>query len=403
MPPVPATQPSASVITTEGDILAWLGSLGDTHEVLLPHHERDGAWRFRPLPAPSPADAGAALSPAGGYHPTQTPPGKVFAPARDVLFTFRTTEDGAFEATPSLDATPRVLAGVRPCDVRAVHLMDAVNTDGHPDPHYLARRRAAVLVGYACPAPCDDRCFCQAVGSLDAREGADVWLTPFGDALLADAHTPRGEALLATLEGRRCEPQSDEATAARAQHRAERPEPFGRQLVGPSEGGEPPAPEEVFTALHAALSETWRSPLWAKHTERCLSCGTCNLVCPTCYCFDTFDEEDVSHPGCGERCRTWDGCMLPQFAEVAGGHSFRKTAAARQRHRVKRKFEYLSARYAGTVHGGSFCVGCGRCGTQCTVDIDIFDIARDLLRTAQGAGDAPNAALSAARAQGGAA
>lgn len=374
----------ASMVTTERQVLSWLRALSASHEVLLPSRRRDGAWSFEALPGD--ASEGAL---GDGYRPTQSPPGKVFSPARDVLFSFQGRPDGTFQATPTLDRTPRVLAAVRPCDVRAVHLMDAVNTDGHPDPNYLSRRRAAAIVGYACPAPCDERCFCQAVGSLDAREGADVWLTAFGDELLAEAQTPQGETLLEGLGGRPCDAQ--EAAAAQAQHRAERPEPFGRQLVEPPPDGSPPAdPSAVFAALHDALTQTWRSPLWAKHTERCLSCGTCNLVCPTCYCFDTFDEEDVSHPGCGERCRTWDGCMLPQFAEVAGGHSFRKTAAGRQRHRVKRKFEYLSARYAGTVHGGSFCVGCGRCGAQCTVDIDIFDIARDLLATDQDA--APRAA-----------
>jgi Fe-S oxidoreductase len=66
--------------------------------------------------------------------------------------------------------------------------------------------------------------------------------------------------------------------------------------------------------------------------------------------------------------------MLPEFAEVAGGHDFRRGAPARQRHRVKRKLEYLPAEF-----GGSFCTGCGRCGTQCTVGIDIFDIASDVL------------------------
>ena len=87
---------------------------------------------------------------------------------------------------------------------------------------------------------------------------------------------------------------------------------------------------------------------------------------------DDIDLEDTS---AGVRYRTVDGCMLQDFAEVAGGHNFRAEPAGRQRHRIKRKFEYLPNRF----HGGSFCVGCGRCGRQCTVAIDIYDIVNDAI------------------------
>jgi ferredoxin len=114
--------------------------------------------------------------------------------------------------------------------------------------------------------------------------------------------------------------------------------------------------------------------VWDKHVTRCFSCGTCNLVCPTCYCFDVIDDLDLDVAS-GSRTRTWDGCMLPHFASVAGGHNFRPEPAGRQRHRVKRKFEYLPGK-----HGqGAVCVGCGRCGRQCTANIDIYDIVVDLI------------------------
>jgi ferredoxin len=77
----------------------------------------------------------------------------------------------------------------------------------------------------------------------------------------------------------------------------------------------------------------------------------------------------------GNRTRTWDGCMLPHFAIVGGGHNFRPEPAARQRHRINRKFEYLPEKYGQ----GAACVGCGRCGRQCTSHIDIFDIVSDLI------------------------
>lgn len=346
---------SQPMIVPEADALTWIADLARSRVVLFPQEAADGGLGFAPV------EVGATLA-FDGYRPTVLPPGKAFAPNKEVLFDFEHRADGSFEATPVCDHGPRVLAGVRPCDLKAIGLMDRVNRAGEPDPHYIARRDATVIIAYACAAPCDDRCFCDTVGALESRGGADVMLTPVDDVVLVEAHSEQGEALMATLDGTPC----DEPEVLRARHVAARPAPFGRQLSS--------ATDDTVGELAAALRSSWRSSLWREHSAACLSCGTCNLVCPTCYCFDTHDDVDIAAPGCGQRCRTWDACMLPEFAEVADGHNFRRDAAARQRHRVKRKFEYLSGHFDDT-----FCVGCGRCGTQCTVGIDIFDIARDLL------------------------
>ena len=349
----------------EVDVLAWITRLAVSTQVLFPQRAKDGGLRFE-------AVKGGATLTFAGYEPTLLPPGKAFAPAEDVLFEFRHQADGTFGTTPVHDDAPRTLAGVRPCDLRSISLMDAVNRDGVPDPHYLARRDAAAVIAYACAEPCSPRTFCASVGALDVTEGADILLTPIpaeGDPaakdVMVEARTPLGETLLADDPALSGDP-IDDPEAVRQTYRDARPAPFGRQLPGST------------ADLRAALDDAWDAPLWQAHAEACLCCGTCNLVCPTCFCFDTFDDVDVSamaqgRPS-GRRCRTWDGCMLRDFAVVAGGHDFRPQVAARQRHRTKRKFEYLP-----DTHGGSFCVGCGRCGSQCTVDIDIFDIARDVL------------------------
>ena len=343
---------SLALVVAESNALAWIAGLTPERLVYFPQPAPDGGMRFAPVAT----DAKLAFA---GYRATVLPPGKVFAPSREVLFTFAHQADGSFRVTPVHDDRPRVVAGLRPCDLKGVTLMDRVNRAGDADPHYLARRDATSLVAYRCDTPCSERCFCATVGALDWEEGADVLLTPVDGDVLVEPRTPAGEALVASLHG--ATPCADPA-ALRARHRAARPTPFGRQL--------PDSPE----ALTESLERAWNSPLWREHTERCLSCGTCNLVCPTCYCFDTYDEVDVSKPTTGHRCRTWDSCMLPEFAVVADGHDFRRDVAARQRHRVKRKFEYLPRQLDTT-----FCVGCGRCGAQCTVGIDIFDIAKDVL------------------------
>jgi len=336
---------------SEAVISAWLRSLTRITTVLFPQPGPHGGFHFHPVTQDS------AIG-FGDYRPSQSPPGKLFTPSDEVLLRFEGRERG-FVAHPVFDEQQRILAGVRPCDLRAIHLMDTVQADTPADPHYLARREQTTIIAWACATPCSERCFCDAVGALDSRQGADIMLSPLPDEqVLAEALTESGEALLASLKAPKC----DDPAAARAEHEAARPKPFGRQL------------KADVPAIQSAMQDAWRSAVWQRHSEACLACGTCNLVCPTCYCFDTYDELDMQAPGSGQRCRTWDGCMLREFASVAGGHEFRGTIAARHRHRIKRKFEYLPERYEG-----AFCVGCGRCGTQCTVDIDIFDMVNEVI------------------------
>ncbi|MCK5627948.1 4Fe-4S dicluster domain-containing protein, partial [Candidatus Bathyarchaeota archaeon] len=102
---------------------------------------------------------------------------------------------------------------------------------------------------------------------------------------------------------------------------------------------------------------------WEEHAEKCLACGSCVLVCPTCYCFDVKDQPNLSLNK-GERIRTWDGCLLEDFAKVASGENFRATRLSRYRHRYFKKGKYLFDRF-----GFISCVGCGRCSSNCLPDI----------------------------------
>ena len=111
------------------------------------------------------------------------------------------------------------------------------------------------------------------------------------------------------------------------------------------------------------LSEAYDNLVWPATARRCFSCGSCNLVCPTCYCFDVKDETDL-HLQEGRRYRAWDGCLLEDFAKVGSGENFRKERVQRYRHRFYRKGRYLHQRY-----GDIACVGCGRCASACLPDV----------------------------------
>ena len=346
-------------VASGGEVLDWLRSLMDAHPLFFPRKHGKVNYRFAEVDA-------CSLLQFQTYRPTVVPPVKIIVPAREELFKFLKKPDGAVELTPSLDTSFRVLAGVRPCDLKGLFLMDLFFQDGVEDPYYLARRENTAVIGYACSAPCDDRAFCAAVDSLDHRKGADVFLTPVrGDLVLIEAQTDRGRVLLDGVGFDRC----NDGPARKVGAVADRPDDFGRPLkAGPGE-------------LADMIGKQWKSPVWDKHVERCFSCGSCNLVCPTCYCFDVYDDMNLDATS-GSRERTWDGCMLPNFSIVAGQHNFRPDPASRQRHRVKRKFEYLPRRF----DHGSVCVGCGRCGRQCTSGIDIHDIVNDLCEPIVGEG-----------------
>jgi sulfhydrogenase subunit beta (sulfur reductase) len=338
-------------LVTAVDVVVWLKELALKEMLYFP--QRHGKRSFRFLPVIQASDVQF-----DSYLPSVVPPVKLLVPAREELLRFQ-KKDGKTDVTPALDTSFRIIAGVRPCDLKGIFLMDLFMKDRVADPYYLARRENTAIIGYGCPTPCDDRCFCAAVDSLDHREGADLFLTPVqGGDLLIEAMTALGEELIQGADVTPCE----DGPAKKIGAVAARPGSFGRSLKAP------------VADIPAVLESKYKSPVWERHVRRCFSCGTCNLVCPTCYCFDVSDDLDIDVAS-GVRERTWDACMLPHFAVVAGGHSFRPEPAARQRHRVKRKFEYLQGRY----EHGSACVGCGRCGRQCTTHIDIFNIINDLI------------------------
>ncbi len=122
------------------------------------------------------------------------------------------------------------------------------------------------------------------------------------------------------------------------------------------------------------LEECYDSEPWDELGERCLVCGMCTQVCPTCNCFDVTDEADLNLKR-GHRLRRWDSCQIHQFASVAGGHDFRAKLSAHQRHRFKRK-----GKYQWDGYGIVGCVGCGRCATSCLVDITPIGVFDELFR-----------------------
>jgi ferredoxin len=286
-------------------------------------------------------------------------------PAREQLVELKRDPDGGFTAAePPAEQVRYAFLGVRPCDLRAIEVQDRVLGRGsYPDSRYATRRAAAFLVAVNCTEP-GATCFCASTGSgPEALGGFDLVLTELVDgdqqpSYLAKAGTPAGERLLAAVPHRSAEPGLVAEAAAAVAAAADR---MGRSL-----------PE---ADLHTLLAGAQGAARWEEVAQRCLTCGNCTMVCPTCFCTTVSDTTDLTGEVAG-RWQRWDSCFDIDFSHLHGG-PVRASARSRYRQWLAHKF--------GTWHdqfGESGCVGCGRCIVWCPVGIDVTEELRALAQEA---------------------
>jgi formate hydrogenlyase subunit 6/NADH:ubiquinone oxidoreductase subunit I len=271
---------------------------------------------------------------------------KYFLPPQEKLMTFDLKENSFSAVEP--EPANAIFFGVHSYDLAAVHRLDYNFSTGNPEKNYLARRQGAVFVGVSFEP--DSFHFSGSVG-IDPYDtaGFDIFLTKLLDGYIVEALTTIGEELLGGLDL----PAHEAGKPARGH--------FQQHIYLPQ------------AKLGKVMEESYKNEVWDETAAKCVGCGTCNLVCPTCYCFNMEDEVDIQVTG-GSRGRRWDGCMMRDFSAVAGGEFFREALADRQRHRVFRKFKYIS-----DETGQPWCVGCGRCTAHCTAGISIVSIINRLV------------------------
>jgi sulfhydrogenase subunit beta (sulfur reductase) len=254
------------------------------------------------------------------------------------------------EATEHLECgPPLVLFGARPCDARALVLLDRVFGGGRErDSYYMRRREALTVISLGCTQP-QATCFCTTTGGGPlSADGSDILLEDCGDGYLVHVVSERGSAF-ALAHGLR--------------------DPSDGLWVPTDTGGEPgPAiePPVDLGALKAGLDGSFDDPEWQALTEKCLGCGACSYLCPACHCFDLVDEEAA---GVRVRNRIWDTCQFSCFTAQASGFNPRPTSRERYRQRILHKFSYCIDNY-----GMPGCVGCGRCVSECPVNLDIRQV-----------------------------
>nr|WP_204517974.1 4Fe-4S dicluster domain-containing protein [Parerythrobacter lutipelagi] len=278
-------------------------------------------------------------------------------PVQTVWSASRDAGDGlGFDLAPD-PARPYAFVGVRACELRAIEIQDKVLRDGAtPDRAYVARRDRVFIVAVNCSQPAET-CFCVSMDAGPrAKTGFDLALTELLDddlhQFLVEIGSEAGAQMLAGIPHR----QADETALSQANAVLERTSAgMGRRME--------------TDGIKELLQNNPDHPRWDDVANRCLSCGNCTMVCPTCFCTTAEDTGDLANRT-AERVQKWDSCFSLDFSYIRGG-SVRSSTRSRYR-------QWLTHKLANWIDqfGTSGCVGCGRCMTWCPVGIDLTEEAR---------------------------
>ena len=272
------------------------------------------------------------------------------------LWSARVGEDGELTevAEEPLPATRYAFLGARSCELHAMGILDRVLLRGPaPDPGDRARREGVFVVAVQC-GQAGGTCFCSSMGTgPTARDGFDLALTEvLGEGVhhfVLAAGSDEGASVLAELPCRLAQaPEREAAEAAHARAAAQ----MGRELD--------------VTDIRDLLYRSYEHPRWDEVAERCLACGNCTMVCPTCFCTSVEDVTDLAGEHV-ERHQRWDSCFTVDYSHIHGG-AVRQSTRSRYRQWMTHKLATWIDQF-----GSSGCVGCGRCITWCPVGIDITE------------------------------
>ena len=276
-----------------------------------------------------------------------------FLPFKEVLSTFQLDERG-WKQGIKYSIHPRVIIGVRACDIAGLLKIDKVLMKcAFPYPYYVARRKNTFLIGLD-HEPLED-CFCHSLNSDIVEHGFDLFLTDIGEKYFMQINSSSALNLLKNTEIYDITPEDQR----RYIEEKKRIEGLFRTRVD-------------VTGLSSLMDIEFESDVWKKWGDKCLSCGSCAMVCPTCYCYTINEHIDISLKTAWKE-RVLYSCNLVDFAEVAGGHNFRPKSETRLKYRYYHQHRGFVENYDEPR-----CVGCNRCGRVCPAGINPVDVIHDL-------------------------
>jgi ferredoxin len=282
---------------------------------------------------------------------SKIPPKSIFLPQTETLFKFSTEKNIKLETPENFEET--ILFGIRPCDAKSLDILKNVFSDEYEDNLFLSKLKNTLFIGLSCIDP-PVNCFCTSVdGSPSSTTGLDVLLTDIGDKFFVEIITTKGENLLKIFKDFKPVTKKDIEKKTTITKKVENK--IRRHMQTKN--------------IEKVLDQIFENKFWGEIAKRCLGCGICTYLCPTCHCFDIQDEKKGKH---GARIRVWDSCMYSEYTKQASGYNPRPSQMNRIRNRIYHKFNYFPKN--SQVFG---CVGCGRCITECPVNIDIIETIND--------------------------
>ena len=334
-------------ILPKKNINALLVRAGEKQEVYLPLEGPGGDIQFLRLKEPE-----ELKNLNLNYDRLIIPPKNNAFPQLESLFEFKNGQINPTVQTPA----PKLFFGLRACDLKGILFVDDFFKRDFEDIYYLNREEGRLMVIIGCTSP-SPNCFCTSTGTGPfLEEGFDLQLVDLGETYLVEVGSEDGEKFIGEFEELFRDASEDEI------HGSEEKKTAVEKAVALKVNFE--------EAIRRLTEDDVPRQLYEEIAERCIYCGGCLYVCPTCTCFNVFDD---MKEGKGARFRNWDGCVFEGYTREASNHNPRRKKHLRTARRYQHKLKYD---YQET--GISGCVGCGRCLTSCPVDIGISTFIQSL-------------------------
>lgn len=251
---------------------------------------------------------------------------EVLLPVKEILFYY--SEDSV---TVPKESPKGKIIFVRSCDLHAVKRLDEIYLrNGFEDFYYNRIRANTKFILIGCESSYEN-CFCVSMGSNEC-DNYDAYVDIKQDTVYLDSKWDALSHLLENVNALTIEEPIKKVTE-----------------------------NQVNVSIPETLNPSiMKSKVWDEYSERCIACGRCNFVCPTCTCFSMQDISYKENKNSGERRRVWASCQVDGYTNMAGGHSFRVDKGQRMRFKVMHKVYDFKKR-----NGYHMCVGCGRCDDIC--------------------------------------
>ena len=306
--------------------------------------EANGRYYYQKIDAPSKMLLDSAIMPSNSFK-------EFIFPRSETICSYRHEGKELVVIDAEKVIQEQIIFGVRPCDSASLPILDKLFAWDFQDCFYQQRREHSTVVSLACKEA-DKHCFCSSVGlAPDTPSGADAMLVQIGaDSFEVRIFTEKGTELF-----RGYTEESDKT----------------------GKTAEPPKVKFDAKRVENYLRAHFSEQPYEQTSLRCVGCGSCTYICPTCHCFDIVDEGGAHK---GRRVKNWDSCQFAMFSLHASGHNPRSMQSARQRNRIQHKFNIYPEKF-----GLILCTGCGNCTRICPASLGVYPTLELIDRQAKSA------------------